>query len=198
MKKVYYCLACWFSMMVVECAILYVLDWKVFNHYLYSNPEGKEYDYFSNICSLILFINLWIANYIIYERTKKLEITDNDRNEFLIKNVIQKIKKYGSTNTGCAIMKYLKRIIYTGGSSRMVSFTYIIKDKFGIHARPGLLLVQEAGKLTSNITIFKGTDSGDAKRMFCVMNLAVKQGDQITVHVEGENEEADAEVMREF
>ena len=78
----------------------------------------------------------------------------------------------------------------------MVSFTYIIKDKFGIHARPGLLLVQEAGKLTSNI--FKGTDSGDAKRMFCVMNLAVKQGDQITVHVEGENEEADAEVMREF
>ena len=111
---------------------------------------------------------------------------------------VQKIKKYGSTKTGCAIMKYLKRIIYTGESSRMVSFTYIIKDKFGIHARPGLLLVQEAGKLTSNITIFKGTDSGDAKRMFCVMNLAVKQGDQITVHVEGENEEADAEVMREF
>ena len=58
--------------------------------------------------------------------------------------------------------------------------------------------MQEAGKITSNITIFKGTDSGDAKRMFCVMNLAVKQGDQITVHVEGENEEADAEVMREF
>ena len=81
---------------------------------------------------------------------------------------VQKIKKYGSTKTGCAIMEYLKRIIYTGGSSRMVSFTYIIKDKFGIHARPGLLLVQEAGKLTSNITIFKGTDSGDAKRMFCV------------------------------
>jgi len=112
--------------------------------------------------------------------------------------ICTKNKKYGSTKTGCAIMKYLKRIIYTGGSSRMVSFTYIIKDKFGIHARPGLLLVQEAGKLTSNITIFKGTDSGDAKRMFCVMNLAVKQGDQITVHVEGENEEADAEVMREF
>ena len=115
-----------------------------------------------------------------------------------VRKFVQKIKKYGSTKTGCAIMEYLKRIIYTGGSSRMVSFTYIIKDKFGIHARPGLLLVQEAGKLTSNITIFKGTDSGDAKRMFCVMNLAVKQGDQITVHVEGENEEADAEVMREF
>ena len=57
----------------------------------------------------------------------------------------------------------------------MVSFTYVIKDKLGIHARPGLLLVQEAGKLTCNITINKGAKSGDAKRMFCVMNLAVKQ-----------------------
>ena len=80
----------------------------------------------------------------------------------------------------------------------MVSFTYVIKDKLGIHARPGLLLVQEAGKLTSNITINKGAKSGDAKRMFCVMNLAVKQGDQITVQVEGENEAADAEVMKIF
>lgn len=80
----------------------------------------------------------------------------------------------------------------------MVSFTHVIKDKLGIHARPGLLLVQEAGKLTSNITINKGAKSGDAKRMFCVMNLAVKQGDQITVQVEGENEAADAEVMKNF
>lgn len=80
----------------------------------------------------------------------------------------------------------------------MVSFTYVIKDKLGVHARPGLLLVQEAGKLTSNITINKGAKSGDAKRMFCVMNLAVKQGDQITVQVEGENEAADAEVMKNF
>ena len=80
----------------------------------------------------------------------------------------------------------------------MVSFTYVIKDKLGLHARPGLLLVQEAGKLTSNITINKGAKSGDAKRMFCVMNLAVKQGDQITVQVEGENEAADAEVMKNF
>ena len=88
--------------------------------------------------------------------------------------------------------------MYTGGGLWMVSFTYVIKDKLGIHARPGLLIVQEAGKLTSNITINKGAKSGDAKRMFCVMNLAVKQGDQITVQVEGENEAADAEVMKNF
>lgn len=38
----------------------------------------------------------------------------------------------------------------------MVSFTYVIRDELGIHARPGGLLVQEAGRLTSNITIIKG------------------------------------------
>ena len=105
------------------------------------------------------------------------------------------------------IWKYKDRLCYNEVSKKNYLYRRKFADgiiylyhqrKFGIHARPGLLLVQEAGKLTSNITIFKGTDSGDAKRMFCVMNLAVKQGDQITVHVEGENEEADAEVMREF
>ena len=81
----------------------------------------------------------------------------------------------------------------------MVSFTYIIKDKFGIHARPRTASCAGSRKAYEQYHyFFKGTDSGDAKRMFCVMNLAVKQGDQITVHVEGENEEADAEVMREF
>lgn len=64
--------------------------------------------------------------------------------------------------------------------------------------RPGGLLVQEAGRLTSNITIIKGAKSGDAKRIFSVMNLAVKKNDKITVQVEGENETADAEVMKNF
>lgn len=80
----------------------------------------------------------------------------------------------------------------------MVSFTYVIKDELGIHARPGALLVQEAGKLSSNITILKGSKSGDAKRRFSLMNLAVKKNDQITVQVEGENEAIDAEVMKNF
>ena len=80
----------------------------------------------------------------------------------------------------------------------MVSFTYVIRDELGIHARPGGLLVQEAGRLTSNITIIKGAKSGDAKRIFSVMNLAVKKNDKITVQVEGENETADAEVMKNF
>lgn len=80
----------------------------------------------------------------------------------------------------------------------MVSFTYVIKDELGIHARPGALLVKEAGSLTSSVTIHKGKRSGDAKRIFSLMNLAVKKDDVIIVEVEGEHEAEDAEVMKNF
>ncbi|WP_373215678.1 HPr family phosphocarrier protein [Ruminococcus sp. 5_1_39BFAA] len=80
----------------------------------------------------------------------------------------------------------------------MVSFHYVIKDKLGIHARPAGLLVREAAKLNSKITICKGAKSGDARKVFNVMALAVKENDEIVVNVEGDTEEADAEVMKAF
>ena len=46
----------------------------------------------------------------------------------------------------------------------MVTFKYVIKDELGIHARPAGLLVKEAGKLGSKITIEKGGKKGDAKK----------------------------------
>lgn len=80
----------------------------------------------------------------------------------------------------------------------MVSFTYVIKDELGIHARPAGFLVREAGKLQSKITVSKGTKQGDAKRIFSLMGLAVKKNDEITVTVEGKTEKEDAEVIRLF
>lgn len=80
----------------------------------------------------------------------------------------------------------------------MVSFNYVIKDELGIHARPAGLLVKEAGKLGSKITICKGEKKGDAKKIFGIMGLAVKHNDEITVTVEGDTEEADAQVIRNF
>ena len=80
----------------------------------------------------------------------------------------------------------------------MVSFRYVIRDKLGIHARSAGLLVREAAKLNSKITICKGTRSGDARKVFNVMALAVKENDEIVVNVEGDTEEADAAVMKAF
>ena len=69
----------------------------------------------------------------------------------------------------------------------MKEFKYVITDAEGIHARP-------AGE----ITITKDGKSGDCKKIFGVMALAVKCGNEVTITVEGEDEEAAAAKIEEF
>ncbi len=72
----------------------------------------------------------------------------------------------------------------------MQSFTYVIKDELGIHARPAGLLVKEAKKYTSTITLICGEKKAVAKGLMGVMGMAVKQGMEVTVTAEGEDEAA--------
>ena len=74
----------------------------------------------------------------------------------------------------------------------MKSFTYVITDKEGIHARPAGLVVAEAKKYASVVTIENKGKKADLKRIFGVMGLCVKSGEQIVVSVEGADEEAAA------
>ena len=71
----------------------------------------------------------------------------------------------------------------------MTEFKYVIKDEEGIHARPAGLLVKEAGTFPCTITIGKGDKQADAKRIFAVMGLGVKCGEEITIKADGEEEE---------
>lgn len=71
----------------------------------------------------------------------------------------------------------------------MKQFKYTITDPQGIHARPAGDLVKAISGFSSAITIQKGEKSVDAKRIFGIMSLAAKQGDEITIMVEGEDEE---------
>jgi phosphocarrier protein len=75
---------------------------------------------------------------------------------------------------------------------------YTIKIPVGMHARHAGLVVKAASELTSQITISKGETSADAKRLMALMRLAVKQGDTITVTVEGEDELNDEAKMKSF
>ena len=45
----------------------------------------------------------------------------------------------------------------------MKSFNYVITDEVGIHARPAGLLVKEAKKYESAVTIVKGDRKADRK-----------------------------------
>ena len=80
----------------------------------------------------------------------------------------------------------------------MKELEFVVTDPQGIHARPAGLLVKEAKKFESNISVFKGARKGDLKKIFTVMALGVKQGESIKVQVEGADEEQAASAVEAF
>ncbi len=77
----------------------------------------------------------------------------------------------------------------------MKQFVYVIQDKEGIHARPAGIVVAEAKKFASQVTIENKGKSADLKRIFGVMSLCVKHGEEVLIKVNGEDEEACAEAL---
>ena len=80
----------------------------------------------------------------------------------------------------------------------MKQFQYTIKDELGIHARPAGILVKQAAGYQSAVTIAKGEKSADAKRIFGVMGLGVKTGEEVTITVEGADEDTAAAELETF
>ena len=80
----------------------------------------------------------------------------------------------------------------------MKSFSYVIKDELGLHARPAGLLVKEVKQFTSTITLEANGKKSAAKGLMGVMSMAVKQGNEVTVTVEGDDEVAAAAAMKAF
>ena len=80
----------------------------------------------------------------------------------------------------------------------MKNFTYTITDDLGIHARPAGLLVKEAAKFSSKITINGNGKSADLKRLLAVMSLGIKKGAQVEITAEGDDEDAAAAAIEEF
>ena len=80
----------------------------------------------------------------------------------------------------------------------MKSFSYTVKDELGIHARPAGLLVKEAKKCTSSITIKKDGKTADATRLMAVMGMGVKCGNTVELEISGDDEDAAYEAMKAF
>ena len=78
----------------------------------------------------------------------------------------------------------------------MKQFEYTVKDPDGIHARPAGILVKEAGKYKSTITVTKNGTTADVKRIFSLMSLGVRCGDKITVEVTGPDENPAVEAIK--
>ncbi len=80
----------------------------------------------------------------------------------------------------------------------MREFKYVITDVEGIHARPAGELIKLVKDFQSTITIAKDGKSADAKRIFGVMGLAAKQGQEITMTAEGPDEDAAISAIETF
>ena len=80
----------------------------------------------------------------------------------------------------------------------MQEIKYVVTDPLGIHARPAGLIVKMAAGFKSNITLDNGVKKADAKRIMAVMSMGTKQGQELTVTVEGEDEETAATAIETF
>ena len=80
----------------------------------------------------------------------------------------------------------------------MKEFTHVIADPLGLHARPAGMLVKACAGYASAVTITAPTGTADAKRLMAVMRLAAKQGMELTIAVEGADEEKVAAELQAF
>ena len=77
-------------------------------------------------------------------------------------------------------------------------FTFTVSDPEGMHARPAGRLVAKAQEYESSITVAYGGKSVDAKRIFGVMGLGAKNGEEIFMTAEGADEAEAIEGMEQF
>ncbi|MBQ4088573.1 MAG: HPr family phosphocarrier protein [Clostridia bacterium] len=80
----------------------------------------------------------------------------------------------------------------------MKQFSYTITDPAGIHARPAGLLAQAARKYDAVCSISSKGKSARLTQLIQLMGMGVKQGDSVTVTVDGPDEEAAASGILAF
>lgn len=80
----------------------------------------------------------------------------------------------------------------------MKEFQYVITDNEGIHARPAGELIKAAKEFACDIKIQANGKTGDCKKIFTVMALGVKKGQEITMTFDGEDENAAYEKLSGF
>ena len=74
----------------------------------------------------------------------------------------------------------------------------VVANETGLHARPAASLVQFVKNYPGEVKIIKDGKEANAKSIFNVMSLGLAKGTEITLVVEGEDEEKFADELVEF
>ena len=75
--------------------------------------------------------------------------------------------------------------------------SYVIIDETGIHARPATMLVQTASKFDSDIQLEYNSKKVNLKSIMGVMSLGVGKDAEITIYVDGSDEEEAIDAITE-
>lgn len=79
------------------------------------------------------------------------------------------------------------RACYIDGA--MIKTTVTIINKLGLHARASAKFVSTASKFQSYIDVTKGSQTVNGKSIMGVMMLAASKGTELTLQIEGPDEE---------
>lgn len=71
----------------------------------------------------------------------------------------------------------------------MINQNFIIKNRLGLHARAAAQLVQTANQFTSEVTLLKEDVEVNGKSIMGILLLAAPKGTEISVVVNGPDEE---------
>nr|WP_072514354.1 HPr family phosphocarrier protein [Ndongobacter massiliensis] len=80
----------------------------------------------------------------------------------------------------------------------MVEKQVTIVNETGLHARPAAALVQFVKNIPGDVELVKEGKVANAKSIFNVMSLGISKGTEITVRVNGDNEEENLNKVVEF
>lgn len=80
----------------------------------------------------------------------------------------------------------------------MKEFCFTIKDERGIHARPAAMLAASLKHVKSVVYLQANGKTADACKLMDIMRLGVRQGNRVTVKVEGIDEDSVITQLKEF
>lgn len=80
----------------------------------------------------------------------------------------------------------------------MKTFTYVLQDPNGLHARPAGKLATYAKQFASEILVQCGEKQADCKRLLALMTLGATHGSSLTFSISGEDEESACSSLEDF
>jgi phosphocarrier protein HPr len=78
----------------------------------------------------------------------------------------------------------------------MKSLMATVSGDMGLHARPAVKIMKEAGKYKSTIRLSNKGRSADGKSMVEILRIGIAYGDTVSIECDGEDEETAAAALK--